>query len=58
MFVNAFTNHIKLYEIIKVSWITNYKNMIKNNHRDNNTFGQQSKDNDSYYFFFSFDLKI
>lgn len=39
------------YEIIKVSGLTNYKNMIKNNHRDNNTFEQQSKDNDSYYFF-------
>lgn len=49
-------NHIKYYEIIKVSGLTNYKNMIKNNHRDNNTFGQQSKDNDSYYI--SFHLKI
>lgn len=57
MLVNAIKNHINFYEIIKVSGITNYKNMIKNNHRDNNTFGQQSKDNDSYYFF-SFDLKI
>lgn len=38
MLVNAIKNHIKFYEIIKVSGLTNYKNMIKNNHRDNNTF--------------------
>lgn len=29
MFVNAIKNHSEYYEIIKVSGLTNYKNMIK-----------------------------
>lgn len=57
MHVNAIKNHIKYYEIIKVSGLTNYKNMIKNNYRDYNTFLDSSQ-RITIHIIFLFDLKI